>query len=382
MRKNSPRVLLVLGWYDYRLHCGIEKYAQEHGWYLSEDLAREKVIPWGWDGDGILAWLGAGDDLADFVVHAKKPTVDFSFRRSQLKFPRVLEDTSETARLVADHFLSRGFRNFVFYSDSPNWIYNERGGAFAKTLEQAGGASQWLRWHESPAYRTDRKAWKRKREWLIAQIKRLSKPMGVFAASDGLALEVLELCEAADIAVPEDVAIVGAGNNLLAVDAMHTPISSVDVNMEMIGYRGAQLLDEIMQRKRMSAQPVRVSPFRLIVRKSSDLIAVSHHGVAQSLRFMWDHCHEPIGVNDLAKAASMSVRNYHQAFVDNIGRPPGAELHRIRIERAKKLLSDSNEKTDVVAEMCGYENGNSFWVAFKRSTGLTPRQYQKQFRKA
>ncbi len=90
MQKKSHRVLLVLGWYDYRLHRGIEKFAQEQGWHLSEDLAREKVIPWGWDGDGILTWLGAGDDLADFVFKAKKPTVDFSIRRPQLQFARVL----------------------------------------------------------------------------------------------------------------------------------------------------------------------------------------------------------------------------------------------------------------------------------------------------
>jgi LacI family transcriptional regulator len=70
MRKSQRRVLLALGWYDYRLHRGIEKFAQEHGWYLSANLTREKVIPWGWEGDGILAWLGAGDDLAEFVVTA------------------------------------------------------------------------------------------------------------------------------------------------------------------------------------------------------------------------------------------------------------------------------------------------------------------------
>jgi LacI family transcriptional regulator len=114
MKKKSPRVMLVLGWYDYRLHCGIEKYAQEHGWHLSEDLAREKVIPWGWDGDGILAWLGAGDDLAEFVIKTKKPTVDFSFRRPELKFSRVLEDTTAAAQLSANHFLSRVFAIFCF----------------------------------------------------------------------------------------------------------------------------------------------------------------------------------------------------------------------------------------------------------------------------
>jgi LacI family transcriptional regulator len=157
---------MLLGWYDYRLHRGIENYAQERAWHLSEDLTREKVIPWGWDGDGILSWLGAGDDLADFIVKTKKPPVDFSFRRPELKFARVLEDTTETARLVADHYLSLGFRNFLFCSDAANWIYDERGTAFMKILESAGDSAQWLRWHKSSAYCTDHQAWKRKRTWL------------------------------------------------------------------------------------------------------------------------------------------------------------------------------------------------------------------------
>src|ERR1043165_5961409 len=100
MRKSQRRVLLALGWYDYRLHRGIEKFAQEHGWYLSANLTREKVIPWGWEGDGILAWLGAGDDLAEFVKRAKRPTVDFSFRRPYLSFARVLEDHAHAARMI------------------------------------------------------------------------------------------------------------------------------------------------------------------------------------------------------------------------------------------------------------------------------------------
>ncbi len=377
MRIRPPRVLLVLGWYDYRLHRGVEKYAQEHGWQLSEDLAREKVIPWGWDGNGILAWLGAGDDLADFVSQALKPTVDFSFRRPELKFTRVLENTTQTAQLVIDHFLSRGFRHFLFYSDAPNWVYDERGSAFVAHLKHAGRTATWLRWHESSAFCTDRKAWKRKRAWLAQEMKRVSKPVGVFAASDGLALEVLETCEAAGIAVPEEVSIVGAGNSLLGVDAMRTPISSVDVNLEKVGYQGAALLGRLMQRKPAPKYPVRVSPFRLIVRKSSDLIAVKHPGVAKSLRFMWDHYHEPIGVNDLATAASMSVRNYYHAFVDNVGRPPGNEIQRIRIERAKRLLLESSDKIEVIAKMCGYTSANSFWVAFKRSVGMPPMTYSK-----
>src|SRR5512136_723235 len=124
--RTQKRVLLAFSWYEHRVHAGIAKYAIEHDWHLCPEVTREKVIPWGWEGDGILAWLGAGDDLTRFVKHARKPTVDLSFRRPHLRFPRVLEDHAHAAQLVAEHFLTRGFRNFMFYSDAENWSYEER----------------------------------------------------------------------------------------------------------------------------------------------------------------------------------------------------------------------------------------------------------------
>src|SRR5712672_3409461 len=357
MRKSQRRVLLALGWYDYRLHRGIEKFAQEHGWYLSANLSREKVIPWGWEGDGILAWLGAGDDLAEFVKRAKRPTVDFSFRRPYLAFPRVLEDHPHAAKLVAEHFLSRGFTNFMFYSDADNWSYELRG-------------------HQSVSYRTGREQWRRKRNWLARCIKQAPKPLGVFAANDEQAMDVLEACESAGLAVPERVAIVGAENYLLAPDAMHTPISSVDTNLETLGYRGAALLDKLMSGRRAPAEPIRIPAAGLVTRKSSDLLAVEHSGLAKSLRYIWEHNHEPISVKDLVGIAAMSRRGLHNAFLEHLGRTPGQELHRLRIERAKKLLAETNQKIETLAGMCGYQSANSFCVAFKQTTGMSPKQFR------
>ena len=381
MPKSEKRVLLVLGWYDYRLQRGIEKYAQEQGWHLSPGITRERVIPWGWNGDGILAWLGAGDDLAEFVVAAKVPTVDFSFRRPHLKFARVLTDHARLSRLVAEHFLSRGFKNYLCYSDTENWSFEERGCAFVEAIRRAGYKCPWLRWHQSPAYYPAGryKEWEQKRKWLASELRKAPKPLAVFAPTDWMAFDILETCESAGLAVPNQVAIVGSDNSLLAVDAMQIPITTVEPNLEAMGYRGAALLDDLMDGKPPPHDPIRMPPLGLIVRKSSDFVAVTHIGVARSLRYLLKHFHEPIGVNDLAKVADMSVRGFHQAFLEHIGWPPGHELHRVRIEHAKQLLASSTEKTEDIAEMCGYQNLNTFWVAFRKNTGISPNQYRKRF---
>jgi LacI family transcriptional regulator len=373
--------LLTLAWYDYRLHRGIERYAQAHGWDLSQDLVREKIIPWGWDGDGILAWLGAGDDLANFVLKAAKPTVDFSYRRPQLPFAHVLEDHPAAGRLVAEHFLARGFRSFAYYSDAPNWVYEERGLGFTEKLAQAGRKCAWLRWHRSPVRRSGRDEWRRKREWLAAKMRRAGKPVAVFAAADGHAMDLLEACKSAGLKVPDEVAIVGAGDTLLAPDTMLMPISSVDTGIETLGYMGAELLDLLMGGAPVPKEPVRLPPVALVARKSSDAMAVSHDKVARCLRFIWDHCQEPIGVDDLVKVAGMSRRGLHQAFVEHVGRPPGAELQRVRIERSKRLLAASDDKLETVAGLCGYRRVNSFWLAFKHATGVSPQQYRRQVRR-
>jgi LacI family transcriptional regulator len=379
MRKKQKRILLAMGWYDHRLCQGIAKYAVEAGWHLCADVTKEKVIPWGWSGDGVLAWLGAGDDLADFVVQAKLPTVDFSYRRPHLPFPRVLADHVSAASMTAEYFLVRGLKNFMFYSDVENWTYDELGRAFVDKLKATGHNCRWIRWHQAPTFTTGPLQWQEKLRWLATQLSNAPKPLALFAATDDQALEVIETCALAGIEVPEQVSIMGMDNSLLAVEAMHTPLSSIDRNLAAVGYAGAKLLDRLMQKKQPPARPVRIPPMGIMARKSSDLLAVNHAGVARSLRFLWENFHKPIGVEDLVAVAAMSRSALHQAFIEYIGRPPGRELHRIRIENAKRMLAQSGMKLEMLAEKCGYQNANTFWVAFKQTTGITPKQYQVRF---
>lgn len=376
--KSHRHVLIALGRYDYRLHRGIEKYAQEHDWFLSASSAREKVIPWGWEGDGILAWLGPSDELAEFVELQNQPTVDFNFGRPELRLPRVLEDHTRAAELAADHFLSRGFTNFMFYSDAANWSYDERGSGFVAALEREGHSCTWLKWQESPESRNDRDRWKRKCAWLGAQLKKAPKPLALFAANDQLAVEAVAICKSGGLTVPDQVSIVGAEDNLLAPDTMETPISTVDTNLEMVGYRGAQLLDECMSGNPAPAEPIRVPPAALIARRSSDVLAVEHKGVARSLRFMHEHFHEPITIKDVVGIASMSRRGLHKAFLQVLGRTPGEELHELRIQKAKRLLCETTHKIHSVAEMCGYQSSNTFCISFRQTMRTSPGRFREK----
>jgi len=110
--KRQKRVLVALGWYDYRLHRGIEKFAQEHRWHLSSNFAREKVIPWGWEGDGILAWLGAAGTGLDvfwytgpFWILIGIPIIDTLVGTNQPQLQGLVSHLDSVLGVLSDHQL-------------------------------------------------------------------------------------------------------------------------------------------------------------------------------------------------------------------------------------------------------------------------------------
>jgi LacI family transcriptional regulator len=379
--KRPRNVLLALGWYDHRLLQGIATYASEHRWHLaSHSIIHEKVIPWGWDGDGILAWLGAGDDLADFVLKADKPTVDFSLRRRGTPFAHVVQDHAKTGELAAEHFIERGMGHFCFFSDTENWSQVERGQAFMDTLRCRGLPCEHLRW-TNPGKKADaRDEWQRRRAWLMTRLKAAPKPLAVFAANGTLAVEVREICEEAGLHVPTQVAIVGIDDYLLSVGAIKKYVSGVDTNLEEQGYRGAELLDRLMRGQPAPPEPIRIQPAGVITRMSSDILATGHEGVVRALHHIADHFAGPLGVKELAAIAHMSERGLRQAFVKHVGCTPGDRLRTVRIDSAKRLLAGSSEKIEAIAHRCGYPNLNSFFAAFRRSENMTPAEYRRIMR--
>ena len=94
-------------------------------------------IPVGWRGDGILSFIGARDDLAEFILTSGLPAVEISMVRNEINLPRVEGDSEMIGRLAADHFLERGFRHFAWAPFLDDVVNAERYRGFANRLARA-----------------------------------------------------------------------------------------------------------------------------------------------------------------------------------------------------------------------------------------------------
>jgi AraC-like DNA-binding protein len=88
---------------------------------------------------------------------------------------------------------------------------------------------------------------------------------------------------------------------------------------------------------------------------------------------------EPLGVDDLARAAGLSRAHFSREFRRAFGEAPHAYLLTRRLERAAALLRTTDNS---VAEVClavGLQGIGSFTTSFKRAFGKTPTQYRAAF---
>lgn len=88
---------------------------------------------------------------------------------------------------------------------------------------------------------------------------------------------------------------------------------------------------------------------------------------------------EPLGVEDLARAAGLSRAHFSREFRRAFGESPHAYLLTRRLERAAALLRTTD---NTVAEVClavGLQGIGSFTTSFKRAYGLSPTAYRASF---
>lgn len=101
--------------------------------------------------------------------------------------------------------------------------------------------------------------------------------------------------------------------------------------------------------------------------------------VASAKDYIEAHFAEPIQLEDIAAAASMSRYHLSRLFQREMGFSPHEYLIETRLRAAKNQLSDSDASVEQIAINCGFSCSSNFIRAFRQNMGMTPLQFRKWF---
>jgi LacI family transcriptional regulator len=374
-----------MGYYVHEINVGVAKFARMANWILDDLTSRNGMVPPGWNGDGIVALLPSfslpmwhQDALISFVTDASVPVVDLSDQLPNLPFPRVLPDNEAIGRLGSEHLIGRGFQHFAFYTlDNSAPVVRERMAGFRDTVLHARREFHLLDYTPHVA---EPGAMRKLPAWLGRQLLKLPKPLGAMAQFDGEANDIVRACQLVGLTVPEEVAVVGADNDRIYAELGPVPLSSVVTNREIIGYRGAELLDQLMRGGKPPEKPVRIKPDGVIVRQSTDVVAGRDLAVTKAANFIRRNFCKEITVDDVVAAAGASRRNLYNKFAAQIGHSIHREIVRQRLEHAQHCLRDSDAKLQTIAEECGFENASQLTKIFKHHLGISVTDFRREHR--
>ncbi|MET1073370.1 MAG: AraC family transcriptional regulator, partial [Umezawaea sp.] len=97
-----------------------------------------------------------------------------------------------------------------------------------------------------------------------------------------------------------------------------------------------------------------------------------------ALRLMHAEPGRPWGLEELARAASMSRTTFAERFRVVGGMPPLTYLSRWRMLLARRALRDSDVRVGELAVELGYGSESAFSTAFKREVGRSPLRYRRE----
>ena len=365
------------GW-GRRLIHGIVQYGQVHGrWqFWIEPHGRHEHLrpPPGWSGEGIIARVST-PLMARELRAQRVPVVNISgIRLREQAFPVVTTDHVAAGRLAAEHFLDRGFRHFGYCGILKFTYVASQFHGFEDAVVAAGFSCDV---YDNRDRGND---WRSQQADLIRWIRRLPKPAAIFSWA-GKGRAVLEACSVIGMRVPEDVAVLDGDEDELLNYATTPPMSGIHVPSELIGREAAAMLDRLMmRRKRRHEPPVLLKPTHVVVRQSTDTLAIDDSDLATAIRFVREHAAEPIGVEDILRKVPIARRSLERRFEQVLGRTPAAEIRRVRLETAQRLLIDTDMPVPSVAESSGFGSPEYLSYAFKRALGQTPLKYRSLMR--
>ncbi|MEX2213214.1 MAG: DNA-binding transcriptional regulator [Phycisphaeraceae bacterium] len=386
-----PRIALLIESsraYGRGLLHGIAQYARVHGhWsiFQQERMLDDPAPRWieRWKGDGIIARL-ENPELVEVVRRLKIPTIDVRGLFELPDIPLVETDDDKVIRLAIKHLRERGFHHFAFcgfaganYSERRLRYLRRQLGDLNLPLHIYAQGTATLKTQTVEIETRGTLYDQTIASWLAS----LPRPIGLIACNDIRGQQVLNAARDAGIAVPEEIAVIGVDNDEVVCDLSDPPLTSVEPDTRRIGYEAAAVLDGLMRGKHPKDHKTFVRPAGVITRQSTDILAIADRDIASAVRFIRQHATEEISVEDVLEQVPMSRSTLERRFSKLIGHSPKTEILRVRLDRVKRLLAETDYSLAAIAGMTGFKHAEYLSTVFKQKMGKTPGQFRGKAKK-
>jgi LacI family transcriptional regulator len=329
-----------------------------------------------WQADGVVANLDH-PRTAFAAAESRVPVVGFGdgFGSGSRKpsIPYFFANNEAIGEMAAAHLFEKALRRFAYVTlgGAPRNAWDEqREQAFVRHASKRGGEC-WV-YAEPNVAQSRLCAQFALGEWL----RQLPKPIGVMAANDECAKEVLECCRLFEFDVPRQVAVIGVDNNDLMCRLSWPSLTSVERGASRIGYEAATHLHRLMDGKKASSDFV-IEPTSVVVRQSTTVSADHDPFVLRAVQFIESHYAQSIKVSDVVSAAGISESVLECRFVKTLGRTIYAAIREARLEHVRRLVSDTEVPLKQIAPETGFSSVQHMTTLFRKAFGQSPARYRK-----
>lgn len=369
--------------YSRSLLQGIVRYSKEHGpWvfyrmplYYRELYGDNGVVQWAnkWKADAVIAQLENID--IEELNKLRVPIIIQNYRERTDKICNITGDYFKTGEMAADFFLDRGFSNFAYYGFKDTVWSRERADGYRNRIEERGYTLSMLNNSnkKNEHWSFDLLALS---SWLLA----LPKPIALFACDDSFASQITETCKIYNIAVPDEIAVLGVDNDELICHISDPPLSSIVLDVENGGYRAAQMLHQLMDKQISQAFDIVIPPIWIEQRQSTEKYATEDKYILKVIAYIKGHYGSSISIADLLRIVPFSRRVLEIRFKKEMGISIYQYLLQYRVEQFADLLIKTDKPLTELAAMCGFDDYRNVARVFYKYKKTTPLQYRNQIR--
>ncbi len=359
----------------------LEEMSNRKNWHLDlagpgrlfseRELANEDGEPF----DGYILTMPGTDAVMKRLAVAKTPTVLVNITDKRLAarseaVSSVWTDNEDIGRRAAKHLLDRGGYKSAGYVHElkPQFYSSERMMAFRAEMRRKGiKTSVFPEGDDFDDFQDGLREW----------VRKLPKPAAVMAVSDMRASDVVNACRAEGILVPSQVAVVGVDNDAAQHETCGISLSSVVLNMNMIGRQAVRELDFLFRHQKWHGRP------HEILIPAKDVFAGESTARSVSATRLVNMAQEFIAANRAVKIAPADVARHlgcsrqlaELRFSQICGKTIRKAIEDARMEEAKRRLKGGATANEIVKSM-HFTSANQFYRIHKRHFGHTIRQRQ------